>query len=509
MRSDPEKKKVSLEELAGIVENLRAEGKTVAHCHGCFDLMHPGHIKHFESAGAQADVLIVTLTPDRFVNKGPGRPVFNEQLRQETISSLECVDYVAINKWPTAIELLKLIKPSYYVKGQEYADASKDLTGNIALEEEAVKEGGGSLIFTNDIVFSSSNLINAHFNPLDEKIQEYLETLKVTFSAKEAVSAINSLSDLNVLVIGDTIIDEYHYVVPTGKSTKSANVSTKFVRAENYAGGTLAIANHLAQFAKSVKMVSLLGENFDRKDLITKKLDANIEPKFFERKGTPTVTKRKYLSTFKNTKVFAVTFMDDSNLESELENQIKEYLGQELEKYDLVLIADFGHGFITPGIQKFLEENHEFVCVNAQTNSNNYGFNYITKYRNTQYISIDENELRLPFGSKHGKLEQLILQLSEITGCDLINITLGTQGAIIYENGKFHRGPVLSDTVLDSVGAGDAVLSVSSLLARKGVPAELMVFINNCVGGIAVNILGNERPVNKAELSKFITHILK
>ena len=83
---------IALDALASITTSLKSEGKKIAHCHGCFDLMHLGHIKHFEAAKNTADVLIVTLTPDRFVNKGPGRPVFNEMHRMEAIAALQCVD---------------------------------------------------------------------------------------------------------------------------------------------------------------------------------------------------------------------------------------------------------------------------------------------------------------------------------------------------------------------------------------------------------------------------------
>ena len=133
--SDINHKIKSLGELAEITARLRAEGKTVAQCHGCFDLMHPGHIKHFEAASKVADVLIVTLTPDRFVNKGPSRPVFSERLRAEAIAALGSADYVIINDSPTAVEAIEKIKPSFYVKGSEYKSVENDITGKITDEE--------------------------------------------------------------------------------------------------------------------------------------------------------------------------------------------------------------------------------------------------------------------------------------------------------------------------------------------------------------------------------------
>ena len=108
------------------------------------------------------DVLVVTLSPDRFVDKGPDRPVFNEDLRAESIAALECVDYVAINKWPTAEETLRLIRPDIYVKGQEFENM-EDKTGKIQKEVEVINEIGAEIRFTHEIVFSSTKLLNQYF----------------------------------------------------------------------------------------------------------------------------------------------------------------------------------------------------------------------------------------------------------------------------------------------------------------------------------------------------------
>ncbi len=153
---------LEIRELADRVDRRRSEGETIVHCHGCFDLMHPGHIKYLQAAKMMGDVLVVTISPDRFVDKGPGRPVFNEDVRAESIAALECVDYVAINKWPTAEETLRLMRPDIYVKGQEFENM-EDKTGKIQKEVEVIKEIGAELRFTHEIVFSSTELINQYF----------------------------------------------------------------------------------------------------------------------------------------------------------------------------------------------------------------------------------------------------------------------------------------------------------------------------------------------------------
>jgi rfaE bifunctional protein nucleotidyltransferase chain/domain len=150
-------------ELTEKIHTLTAQGKTIVHCHGCFDLMHPGHIKYFQAAKQMGDILVVTVTPDRYVDKGPGRPVFNETLRAESIAALECVDFVAINQWPMAVETLRLLRPNFYVKGQEF-EQLEDKTGKLQQEYAVVQEIGAEIRFTHEIVFSSTQLLQQYFH---------------------------------------------------------------------------------------------------------------------------------------------------------------------------------------------------------------------------------------------------------------------------------------------------------------------------------------------------------
>ena len=152
---------LDLGELAEKLSELKSQGKKIVHCHGCFDVMHPGHIKYFQASKKMGDVLVVTLTPDQFVDKGPDRPVFDQNLRAESIAALECVDYVAVNRWPTAEETLRLLLPDYYVKGQEF-EKFQDKTGKIQKEVEVVREIKAEMRFTHEIVFSSTKLIKEH-----------------------------------------------------------------------------------------------------------------------------------------------------------------------------------------------------------------------------------------------------------------------------------------------------------------------------------------------------------
>ena len=194
-----------------IKPRLRSEGKTIALCHGVFDLVHPGHIIHLEQAKAMADVLVVSITASNYVRKGPGRPYFDDEMRMKFLSALECVDYVMLSEGYTVDDIVKNVEPDIYVKGQEYARASDDLTGKIQEEKELVERHGGKLGFTTGQVFSSTKLINTAMSGLSEEVRQYMADFKTRHTMDEIREYAENICGLKVLVIGDLIIDKYTY----------------------------------------------------------------------------------------------------------------------------------------------------------------------------------------------------------------------------------------------------------------------------------------------------------
>jgi rfaE bifunctional protein nucleotidyltransferase chain/domain len=151
-------KVLALDQIAGRLAGLRRGGRTIVHCHGCFDLLHVGHIRHLQAARAMGDTLVVTVTADAYVDKGEGRPAFPEDLRAEALAALECVDFVGICHAATAEEAIRLLRPDYYVKGQTAAPSPK-----LQAEAATVRAMGGEVRFTRETTFSSTALLNAHF----------------------------------------------------------------------------------------------------------------------------------------------------------------------------------------------------------------------------------------------------------------------------------------------------------------------------------------------------------
>ena len=500
----------SVDDLAVDLDALRAQGKRVVQCHGVFDLLHPGHIRHFEAARAEGDVLVVTVTPDRFVNKGPGRPVFNQRLRAESIAALQSVDYVAIDEWPTAVEAIRRLKPAVYVKGSDYADAGDDLTGKIVEERQAVEAHGGRIHFTAEITFSSSGLLNVHFDVYPEEAQSFLREFRQRHSAEEVIGLLRDLKGLRVLVIGDAIIDEYHYVQSLGKSPKELLVTTRFLREEQFAGGILACANHVAGFCDRVDLVTCLGTQDSREEFIRSHLKGNVSPTFFYREDTGTVVKRRYVEQAFLSKMFEVSFLDDTDLPEPVGREVERHVARVASGYDLVLVADYGHGFLGRDLIRLLASGARYLAINAQTNSANAGYNLVTKYPRADYVCIDEPEVRLAAQDRRTDLEQIMRVLAKDLTCRRISITQGHKGCIAYaEDEGFHHVPVLSREIVDRIGAGDAYLSVTAPCAAAGYPADVIGFIGNAVGALAVRIIGNRTPVEPVPLFKFITALLK
>src|SRR6185437_3774287 len=185
------RKIVSLEDLAAILKRLRGERKRIVQCHGVFDLLHVGHLRHFEQAKQLGDALVVTLTPDEFVNKGAGRPAFGQDLRAEFIAALACVDFVAINRWPAAVETIRLLRPHVFAKGSEFRKLD-DTIGNVSKEEEAIRAVGGEMAFTDDLTYSSSALINQYLSQFPDQVRQYLDEFARRYSAEDVLRPLRA-----------------------------------------------------------------------------------------------------------------------------------------------------------------------------------------------------------------------------------------------------------------------------------------------------------------------------
>lgn len=498
-------------DLSSELSTLRSQdpSNTVVQCHGVFDLLHIGHIRHFEQAKGMGDTLVVTLTPDRYVNKGANRPAFPETLRAEALASLDCVDYVAITDWPTAVESIQLIQPDIYAKGSDYKNHDDDVTGMIVEEEKAVTSLGGRIAYTDDIVFSSSNLINKYLPIFPPEVTEYLAGFSSRHSSDEVIGYLRAAQTLKTLVIGETIIDEYQYCEFMGKAGKEPILAGRYAYSDVFAGGILAVANHVANFCGDVGVATMLGDSNTQEKFVRDRTNARFDMMCLKA-DSPTIVKRRFVDRYLLQKVFEVYEMNDEELSESQNLEICSKLEEILPRYDVVIVVDYGHGMLTHQAIEILSSRARFLAVNTQSNSGNRGFNIISKYPRADFISLAEPEIALEERKNRGDYKEMILSVSEKLHCGRVIVTRGKDGIVCYGAGEgFVEVPAFAGQVVDRVGAGDAVLSLTALCAVQRAPMEILGLVGNVAGAEAVATLGHTSSIQQASFFKHIETLLK
>jgi len=506
-----ESKIQTLPELAAIVAECKRHGKRVVHCHGVFDLLHIGHIRYFRQAAEMGDVLIVTVTQDQHVDKGPHRPAFPEALRLEGVVSQHNVDYGAINPWATAEELLRFLRPDVYVKGSDFKNVESDPTGKLQREAEVCRELGIELRLTQDEVFSSTNLINRFLSSFPDDVQEYLEIFRSRYSIDQIEKILEAMRGLKVTVVGDTILDDYQYCSPLGAASKDPVMALRGVGGDVFAGGVLAVANHLSNFVGEVKLYTVLGEADCGKweGFVRESLHGNVTPNFAYQKDAPTIRKRRYLEGYSMTKLLEIYHMDDSGLDAERDARFRQAVMQSGDASDVVVAADFGHGTISQDCRGDLVRA-PFLAVNTQANAGNRGFHTISRYERCGFVSLAEPELRLDARDTKTGIIPLADRLQKKTQASMVAVTRGKQGSFIQTaDGTGVLVPAFASKVVDRIGSGDAFFSMASLGACMKVNPELVGFLGNVIGSIAVGILGNKKSITQGDVMKLVTSLLK
>lgn len=487
------------------VEELRLLPGRFSLCHGVFDVLHEGHLSYFEEAKKLTGKLVVSITSDRYVNKGPGRPFFPEKVRARMVAALDIVDYVVINDEARATNLIKEIEPTFYCKGPDYRDKEKDPTRGIYEEEEAVLRGGGELVIIDKDVYSSSTLINKFFANYTEYQQKTIDTIKNLGGMNTINQLLNDIAKIKVVVVGEPIIDTYVFCTPEGVSSKSPTISARYVGEENYAGGSLAIANHLSDFVSAVHLFAPHGPDEYAKDVFKHSIDSRIS--FYESRYSKYVTPRKtrFIDHDKGQRVFEFTNIRQDIWTEYSSTLLMDSVVAKTKQSDLTLLCDFGHGLFEDEFIKDLYKIKNKVALNCQTNSSNFGFNPFTKHHRFDYLSLDLKEARVAFHDRTSGSEELFKKINRPNA----SMTLGAGGAYYKQGSDTVHCPAFSDKVVDATGAGDAYYAMTAALWAIHAPVEMIPFIGNVFAALKTTIIGNKYSVTKAQLVKALTAILK
>lgn len=511
MKTDTKQKLLTLDELAARVAGLRSQGRTVVHTHGVFDIIHPGIVQHLRDAAELGDVLVATVIRDRDVHRGPGRPVFPEDYRASAVAALGMVDYVCVVDDEIPFECVRRIGPHVFAKGQAYRDRDRAMHEKIFTQERELYLGKCEIMETQGFSFSSSAILSHFLYIYPDETLRFVRDFAARHPFEEITQAVASLDTLKVLVLGDGIVDQYHYCTPMGKSAKAQLVVNKSLTSESFAGGAFAVANHVACICAEVALVSLLGEDDDASDeVIERGLRPGVERLLFRRADSPTIVKKRYVDNQTSQKLFEINTIRDDLISGELEERILTLLRERAPQFDLVMVADFGHGLVTPRIIELLGQIAPKLAVNTQTNAANRGFNLITKYNAPALACLDEEEARLAMQDKLSDLDAIALRLHKALGGQRLIVTKGRRGMLALEPGQepLHT-PILSAKEVDTVGAGDAVFAYTAPCIAAGLPLDVTAFIGSAAGALAVQIVCNKESVEKFALLEFIQTLFK
>lgn len=498
---------VPFNKVSAVIQQEKEYGNKIVQCHGTFDLIHPGHIIHFEESKEMGDKLIVTVTGEKFVNKGPGRPYFNDELRLKSLAALESVDYVAIIPYPTAVEAIEAVCPDVYCKGKEYENAMQDVTGNMADDVRTVEATGGAIRYAGSAVFSSTKLLHGNFSTQSPQVKSFCQTIAKRYGPCELRSVVDSFSNLKVLVMGDIIFDEYETVKVQGLTSKNRILSGRHLHGNQQAGGALAVYRHALDFTHNIQFLSVVGTEPWAETEIQKFVRKDTD-KIVRCKEFTSIRKLRFVEPYKEgvelNKLFSVNYINESEISSSAEEKVLDTLDSMIKNFDLVLVMDFGHGLMTKKIRALVQSEALFLSLNCQTNSYNHGYNIINRqYSRADSFSLDESEIKLSCGIKKPDFTKELVKLKNTLGAQYSWLTRGSVETIgIGTNEEESRCPPFEKEVIDPVGAGDAFCTIASLAAAKGLHIDASTYLAQMAGAQAVRIIGNSEAIKKADLLK-------
>ena len=452
----------TVEQLCAII-GPRPRRKKVIMCHGTFDVVHPGHVRHLLYAKTKGDILVASLTADEHITKANLRPYVPEELRAINLAALEVVDYVIVDRDPTPLKNLGVIQPDYFAKGYEYSSGGVNPKTQ---EEMDVLEGyGGEVIFTpGDIVYSSSKFIELDPpNIATEKLMTLMEAESISF--KDLNTALDKFRGIKVHVVGDTIVDSYTHCNMIGGMTKTPTMSVLFQRKVDYVGGAAIVAKHLEAAGAEVTFSTVLGNDALKEFVLDDLEKANVKVQAIIDETRPTTNKNAIVA--EGYRLLKVDTLDNRSISDKNVQRLKLQIRD--NKADAVVFSDFRHGiFNKKTIPELISAipAKAFRVADSQVASR---WGNILEFEGFDLITPNEREARFALGDQDSVVRPLARELHERSKSKTLILKLGERGSITYRSNSpvdyraFFAIDSFVEKVVDAVGAGDALLAYSTL----------------------------------------------
>jgi rfaE bifunctional protein kinase chain/domain/rfaE bifunctional protein nucleotidyltransferase chain/domain len=443
----------------------RPREKKVIMCHGTFDIVHPGHVRHLLYAKSKGDVLVASLTADAHIAKANFRPFVPQELRAFNLAALEVVDFVVIDNDPTPIKNISIIKPDYFAKGYEYT--REGLHPRTAEEKTAIEAYGGEIIFTpGDIVYSSSHIIETEPPAIaTEKLMSILAA--ESLSTQDLHRAIDQLEGVKVHVVGDTIIDSYTHCALIGGMTKTPTMSVRYDKRLDFVGGAGIVAKHLCSAGADVSFSTVLGNDalaeFALKDLAA----AGVKVMPIIDRTRPTTHKNAIVAGGYN--LLKIDTLDNRSISERILHTLAQQVSE--SPNDIVVFSDFRHGiFNRDTIPRLIEAipANTFRVADSQVASR---WGNILEFSGFDLITPNEREARFALGDQDSVVRPLGLELFRQAKCGTLLLKLGERGLMTFRADPksdedvraFFAIDSFAERVIDAVGSGDALLAYATL----------------------------------------------
>ena len=452
----------TVDELIGILGPFPREKKLIL-CHGTFDIVHPGHIRHLLYAKSKGDVLVVSITGDIHITKDNYRPYIPQELRQLNLAALEFVDFVLTDFDATPLNNLRSLKPDFFAKGYEYMDGG--VHPKTQEEIKVLESYGGEVLFTpGDFVRSSSAIIN--FSPPDVEIEKLMMLMRLEeISFEDLRKTLAKFPGIRAHVVGDTIVDSYTYCSPIGGMTKTPTMSMRFEKKVDFVGGAAVVAKHLKAAGADVFFSTVLGED-PLSDFVLKDLRAfGVECLDVIDKTRPTVNKNAIVAN--GYRLLKIDTVDNRPISDRVERLLEDNIKS--TEAEIVVFSDFRHGIFNkisiPALTKAIPQ--EVFCVADSQVASRWG--NILDFQGFDLITPNEREARFSLGDQDSVVRQLAFDLMAQAKCKSLILKMGEKGSITCRDlpmdnpRSFLSVGSFCDHLVDAVGSGDALLAYASL----------------------------------------------
>jgi rfaE bifunctional protein kinase chain/domain len=471
MLLDHHRAKIVQPEVLESVLHYRPEATTVL-CHGVFDVVHPGHLRHLCYAKSKADVLICSITSDAFADKkGQYRPHVPQDLRAASLALLDIVDYVVINNAPDPVALITLLQPNFYAKGFEYSDEKRTV---VLPEAEAVQAYGGQILFTpGDVVYSSSEMINAAAPDLRwDKLADLMRRSELTFDVLRYI--VRQMKDQSVHVVGDLIVDRITHCEVIGTSGKTPTLSVRRDRSEDFVGGAGVVAKHVQAAGADVCFTTVTGNDLNG-TVATESLEAaGMLVRALVDTTRPTTTKEVVVAG--GYRLLKVDDVDSSPVSPLIERQVLKYVQAVFSR--AVIFSDFRHGIFNARSIPALAAAIPKKCLRVADSQVASRWGNITDFKDFDLITPNEREARFALGDQDSGVRSLAERVRKEAEARWLLMKVGARGVFGFGvDGEALNLDAFATRVTDPVGAGDAFLAYAtlSLLVRPSLAAAAIL----------------------------------